>query len=278
MKEQNNREYFQNTFSEIHAPSALVGKVLNMTANNEKKARPAAVKKLIIIAAVVVVVLAATLTVVSVTYDRGRQITFGNSPWYEDEDVYEVDPETGEHWFKPEYWFSLPKEEMIFDLPAIIDKDKIPVPEGYELTFEDVRRLEDTPPYHTTWVVYDFSNVKSYEDENGITMREGKRIWITIEETYDGMEVSLEHDGEMFKTKVGDVDLYYFNEERIPTNLGFEHDEQITEYLAVGDKYKIHITTIVYDTECEAYDWDDLPTLEEVSAMVEAIDNMIYPK
>ncbi|MBQ8624089.1 MAG: hypothetical protein IJ424_06960 [Oscillospiraceae bacterium] len=277
MNDERNREYFKETFGEIHAPSALVGKVMDMTENNERKARPVITKKVIIIAAVVALVLAATLTAVSVNYDRARQISFGNSQWWEDVDAFVVDPETGEEWLKPEYIFTMPKENMIFDFPAIIDKDKLPIPEGYELSHEDIRTLEEAPPYHTSWVVYHYTDINSYKDENGTTMVEGKWLSVTVEELYEDTEVSIEHDGEMFRTKVGDVDLYYYSEERIPTDLGFEHDVQETTYLAVGEKYRILITASVYDTNCEVYDWDDLPTLEEISAIIEAIDNMIYP-
>lgn len=62
MNDERNRAYFKETFSEITAPSALVGKVLDMTEN--KKARSFNVKRIAIIAAAVIMVFATTGVIV----------------------------------------------------------------------------------------------------------------------------------------------------------------------------------------------------------------------
>ncbi len=60
MRDERNKEYFKNTFSEITAPSALVGKVLNMTENENKMAKRIINKKAVLLIAAAMLVLLAT--------------------------------------------------------------------------------------------------------------------------------------------------------------------------------------------------------------------------
>ncbi len=69
MNNEKNKRYFKETFKEITAPSALVGKVMDMT--NKNKAKTVNVKKVAIIAAAVMAIIATTGAAVYAATDGG---------------------------------------------------------------------------------------------------------------------------------------------------------------------------------------------------------------
>lgn len=60
MNDERNRAYFKETFSEITAPSALVGKVLDMTENENRTVKRTINKKVVLLIAAAILVLLAT--------------------------------------------------------------------------------------------------------------------------------------------------------------------------------------------------------------------------
>ena len=237
-------------------------------------------RKVIVLVAAVIAILAMTLVSVAASrYRPQKDIPFGNNT-----DVLfetKINPETGEpeQWFKPEIiaQSSGVHEFYTLDVPAIVNIDLLPIPEGYELNHQDIRYRADAPDYSPTWVGYLFDVWNKRTDENGVTMITGKLLSINVTETAQDAQVVIEHKGEMMQTRVGDINLYYYCDEYAHTE-PFEHDSQIINYLAIGDGYRIFIRTEVYDTNCELYSWEDLATYEEVVAIIEAVDNMFHPE
>lgn len=263
MNEERNREYFKDTFSEIEAPSALVGKVLNMTANNEKKARPEIVKKVVIIAAALTLVLAATLvTAATVKFDFFHEVPFGNQTL----SVFGYDPETGES--EMIAVGKLPDEEFIFDLPALIDADQIPIPEGFgfepSVIYEmggDGELVTAEPRYYKHVVNLYYDGKFTETDENGEECTYAKSLGIHINEVYKNTRITVMHEGEMNKASLGDFEVYYYRE------------GGNVSYVTLGEKYCIKIEDYTHGLS----DRGSL-TLEDISAILEAIDSMIYPE
>lgn len=236
-------------------------------------------RRMVVLVAAVIAILAMTLVSVAASrYRPSKDILFGNNT-----DVLfetEIDPETGEsvQWFKPEIiaQSSGVPEVYTLDVPAIVNIDLLPIPEGYELNFLEMFHRADSLDYCPTSVNCLFNVWNKQTDENGVTMITGKMLYIFITETAQDAQVAIEHKGEMTQTKIGDIDLYYYSDEYAHTE-PFEHDSQKINYLAIGDGYQITVYTEVYDTNCELYSWEDLPTYEEVVAIIEAVDNMFHP-
>lgn len=262
MNDERNREYFMNTFSEIKAPSALVGKVLNMTANNEKKARPKVVKKVVIIAAALTLVLAATLvTVATAKFNFFYEIPFGNQTL----SIFGYDPETGES--EVIAVGKLPDEKFIFDLPALIDTDKLPIPEGFKPSV--IHEIGDNgelviaePRYFKHTVNLHYSGTFTEIDKNGEECIYGKNLYIHIDERYKNTRITVMHDGEMNVVQLGDFEVYYY----------YDEDMDTINYATLGKKYSIRIENISHNMN-----ENGILTLDEISAILEAIDSMIYP-
>lgn len=296
MNDERNREYFKDTFSEIKAPSALVGKVLNMTANNENKARPKVVKKVVIIAAALTLVLAATLvTVATYKVDFSRDVMFGNNtndtfydPIYghiggtdgvlagDDGNGVIVGYEVKEEY--KHYLTPYPVEDFLFDIPNIIDPEKIAVPEDFELYSIEGITLEEREQEPGAKL----SSVASYNYHGGKTRKEGidqdfwtKGIWIYLQELYNESDLVIVHDGELYheQTDDGRVDIYYYDMLKEDYCL-------YREYLFVGEKYKVMMISwaSLFDQEGDySYVEENTLTVEEIKAIAESIDNMFYP-
>lgn len=296
MNDERNREYFKDTFSEIKAPSALVGKVLNMTANNENKARPKVVKKVVIIAAALTLVLAATLvTVATYKVDFTRDVMFGNAvddtfydPIYGHVDgtdgVLAGDDGNGiviggkiKEEFK-HYLTPLPNEDFIFDIPNIIDPEKIALPEDFELYRVEGITLEDREREFGAKL----TSVAYYDYHGGKTRIDGidqdfwtKGIHIYLQELYNESDLVIAHDGELYheQTDDGRVDIYYYDM--------LKEDRCLyRQYLFVGEKYKVMMISwaSLFDQEGDySYVEENTLTVEEIKAIAESIDNMFYP-
>lgn len=297
MNDERNREYFADTFSEIEAPSALVGKVLNMTANNEKKARPKIVKKVVIIAAVLTLILTATLvTVATYKVDFNRDVMFGNKvddtfydPIYGHVDgtdgVLAGDDGNGiviggkiKEEFK-HYLAPLPDEEFIFDIPNIIDPEQIALPEDFELWRVDGITLDEREEE----LGVKLSSNATFFYQGGKTRKEGidqdfwtRGVWIYLQELYDESELVIVHDGELYheQTDDGRVDIYYYD--------SFKNEYSLhRSYLFVGEKYKVMMKSwaSLLDQEGDySYVEENTLTVEEIKAIAESIDNMFYPE
>lgn len=297
MNDERNREYFKDTFSEIKAPSALVGKVLNMTANNENKARPKVVKKVVIIAAALTLVLAATLvTVATYKVDFSRDVMFGNAV---DDTFYDpiyghIDGTDGVlagddgngiivgHEVKEEYKHYLtpyPVEDFLFDIPNIIDPEKIAVPEDFELYSIEGITLEEREQEPGATL----SSNADYNYRGGKFRKEGidqdfwtKGIWIYLQELYNESDLVIAHDGELYheQTDDGRVDIYYYDM--------LKEDRCLyRQYLFVGEKYKVMMISwaSLFDQEGDySYVEENTLTVEEIKAIAESIDNMFYPE
>lgn len=269
MNDERNKKYFCDTFGEITAPSALVGKVLDMTENNERKARPIITKKLVIIATVVaLVVVTALVAIAAIDFDFAHEVAFGNRSG----SIFEVDPETGK---TLPGTFTIPDEDFIFDLPATIDPNKLPIPEGLEpsIIYEynengELKVASERYYKHAVNLFYNGSFIDF--DENGKEYSYGKNLYINVYETFKNTRVTVLHDGEMHKAQIGDFEIYYYHIDEIRDDGSIT---RTTSYVTLGEKYCIKINTIAFRMDKK----DTSLTLEEISAIIEAIDNMIYP-
>lgn len=219
-------------------------------------------RKVIVLVAAVIAILAMTLvSVATAKFNYFYEIPFGNQTL----SLFGYDSETGES--EAIMVGQMPDEKFIFDLTALIDVDKLPIPEGFKpsVIYEMNTGGElviAKPRYFKHTVNLYYNGTFTEIDENGEECTYGKNLEIHIDERYKNTRITVLHDGEMNVVQLGDFEVYYY----------YDEDMHCINYATLGKKYSIRIVNSSYNMNEKG-----ILTLEEISALLEAIDSMIYP-
>lgn len=219
-------------------------------------------RRMVVLVAAVIAIIAMTLVpVATAKFNHFYEIPFGNQT----STLFKYDSETGE--FEVITVGQLPDEKFIFDLPALIDSDKLPIPEGfkpsviYEMNTGGELVIAE-PRYFKHTVNLYYNGTFTETDENGEECTYGKNLAIHIDERYENTRITVLHDGEMNVVQLGDFEVYYY----------YDEDMHCVNYATLGKKYSIRIVNSSYNMNEKG-----ILTLDEISALLEAIDSMIYP-